>query len=505
MRRCILVILDGVGVRESANGNAFKLAKTPNIDYLMKEYPHSLLEASGEYVGLLKNQMGNSEVGHLTIGSGRVTLQPLLRINNAIKDGSFFENKNILEVINHVKENNSKLHIMGLLSDGGIHSHIDHIFALIKMAKEEGINKLYLHMFLDGRDTKKDVCLTYLDQLSAYIDQLNLGKIATISGRFYAMDREKIWDRTKKAYDVIVNNYGPFNESYSSVIEKSYEMLEYDEFIEPTIINKGGVVESKDGIIVANFRPDRLTQLFSAITNPSFDAFKTKKLDDIKVVTMTDVDSSIICTNAFSKVSLENTLGEVLQKNKYRVLRIAEISKFPHVTHFFDGDRDITLKKTKKICIPRKEVETYDLYPKMSARNVTDYIIKHLTKYDFIVVNYANGDMVGHTGNLKAAILAMEEVDSCLGDLFNKAKKCKYTMIITADHGNCEEMLDENDNVLTTHTTNPVNFIFCNKRCSMSNGSLEDIAPSILNYLDINIPKEMTGNIIVNDDMIGKL
>ena len=497
MKKIILAILDGVGVRKEKEGNAVLLANTPSLDFLLTKYPHSLLEASGEYVGLPKGQMGNSEVGHITIGTGRTIDQPLTVINRAIENKSFFSNPNILDVIEHVKKNDSKLHILGLLSDGGVHSHINHIFSLIKMAKDNGIHKLYIHVFLDGRDTLPQVALTYLDSLSAFMKKENLGKIATISGRYYAMDREGMWDKTKKAYDVIVNNFGPYEEDYHKLIEKSYKNADYDEFVEPTIISKAGIIEDDDGLIMANFRLDRIPQLFSAITNPVFNKFDTKKLTNIKLVTMMPVDRSVICTNAFSHQVINNTLGEVLANNNYRVLRIAEYSKYPHVTHFFDGDKDVDLINTIKIKIPRKEVTTYDLYPQMSAMEVTKKIIDEIDKFDVVVVNYANGDMVGHTGNLEAAIKAMEYIDNCIGVLYNICKLKDITLFITADHGNLEKMIDEQGNILTNHTTNPVNFIVCDQNYSLQNGSLRDISPSILTFLDLPIPPEMNGQNIL--------
>ncbi len=499
MKKVILAILDGVGVKDSLYGNAFKQSNTKTIDFLLNKYPHSLLKASGESVGLPKGQMGNSEVGHMTIGTGRVTYQPLLKINWAISNKEFFKNEQLLDVMSHVNKNDSKLHILGLLSDGGVHSSIDHIFSLIKMAKENGIKKLYIHVFLDGRDTAYNSALKYLDELDLYLKEINLGIIGTISGRYYAMDREEFYDRIKLSYDVIVNNYGPYEPDYRKLITESYEKEEYDEFVKPTIINKGGVIESDDGLILANFRPDRVSELFEAITNPNFDKFQTRKLENIKLVTMTDVSDKIICNVAFKNELITNTLGEVLDQNNYKTLRIAEVSKFPHVTHFFDGDRDLNLNNTTKIKIPKKDVATYDLYPKMSAEEVTKKIVGQIKNYDFIIVNYANGDMVGHTGNFKAATEAMEEIDHSIKKLYNLSLANNFLLIITADHGNLEEMLDEHGQILTTHTTNPVYFIVCDEHYNVKNGSLSNIAPSILSILNLPIPKEMDKNIIIEE------
>lgn len=501
MKKVVLAILDGIGLKPELYGNAFAQAETPNINKLLKEYPHSKLYASGEFVGLPKGQMGNSEVGHMTIGSGRITYQPLLKINNAINDGTFYENEEFIKVMNHVKENNSKLHIFGLLSDGGIHSHINHILALIKMAKMNDVKKLYLHVFLDGRDTYYNCALTYLNQLNDFMNKIGLGKLATISGRYYAMDREECYDRVKLYYDVVVNNYGPSFASYEDLIRESYENEEYDEFIKPSIINKLGVVSDNDGIIIANFRPDRLTETFSAITNPSFKEFETKKLQNIKCVSMMEVSDLILNNNyAFKNDVVNNTIGEVLTKNNCRVLRVAEVSKFPHVTHFFDGDRDLKLDNNTCYKIPKKEVATYDMTPKMSAKEVTDKVISKVKAFDFCVVNYANGDMVGHTGIFNAAKEAVEEVDRCVGKLYDCCVKNDILLIITADHGNCEEMLDRKGTILTSHTTNPVFFIVCDKKYSVNDGTLASIAPSILNIMELKIPDEMSKTLLIENE-----
>lgn len=500
MKKVVLAILDGVGLKKELYGNAYLQGNTPNLNRLLKEYPSSKLFASGSYVGLPDNQMGNSEVGHMTIGSGRINYQPLVRINNAIENRTFFFNDELIKVMDHVSKNASKLHIFGLLSDGGVHSHINHIFALVKMAKECGIKKIYIHAILDGRDTKYNNALIYLNGLNDFLNKIGVGKIATIAGRYYAMDREDFYDRVKLYYDAVVNNFGPSYDSYEELIKDSYHAEEYDEFVKPTIINKLGVVEDNDGIIIANFRPDRLTETFSAITNPKFNMFETKRLENIKTVSMTNVSYKIICNVAFKNIDIKNTLGEVLEKNKVKQLRIAEVSKFPHVTHFFDGDRDLNLKKCVTVKIPKKSVETYDMYPKMSAKEVTDTLIKRFDNFDFAVVNYANCDMVGHTGVFKAAKEAVEEVDKCIGILYENCKKTDTLLIITADHGNVEEMLDRNGNILTTHTTNPVFLIVCDKKYTVTDGTLSNIAPSILNILNLKIPEEMDKKIIITEE-----
>lgn len=497
MKPILLTIIDGFGLREEEKGNAVKLANTKNIDKLWNSYPHSVLEASGQEVGLPAGQMGNSEVGHLNIGGGRIVYQPLELINKNIKERTFFDNTELKNVMNHVKENNSKLHIFGLLSDGGIHSHINHIFALLEMAKQEGVKEVYVHAFLDGRDTLPDISLTFLEQLETKMKELGIGTLADISGRYYSMDRERMWDLTKRYYDLLVNKQAPIIKDYKKYINDSYENKIYDEFIEPFITNESGNLEENDGLIFANFRPDRATQTFTAITNKEFSEFETKKFNNIKLVTMMPVEKSIICTNAFHIPDVINSLGEYLSKNNKKVLRIAEASKYPHVTYFFDGGKEMDLPGTDKIIIPRKDVATYDLAPEMSAREITDKLLTVIDNYDVIILNYANCDMVGHTGNLDAAVKAVETVDECIGRLYNKIKELNGIMIVTADHGNCELMIDENDNIITSHTTNKVPFIICNNNYEVSDGKLGDIAPTILKLMDIEIPNEMTGNTLI--------
>lgn len=499
MKKVIFAILDGVGLTDEKQWNAFENANTKALDKLMKEFPNSSLFASGEYVGLPKGQMGNSEVGHTTIGSGRITDQPLHKINKAIEDKSFYKNKAIKECFKHAKTNNSSVHILGLLSDGGVHSHINHILTLIDMAKKSKVKDLYIHVFLDGRDVTYNSAKIYLDELTEYLANKKIGKISTISGRYYAMDRERMWDKTKKCYDTLINGKGDEIKDYNDLIEKSYKEGIYDEFIEPTIIDKEGIIKENDSLIVANFRPDRLPQLFEAICNKDFDYFETKKFKNLNVVTMMPVSDHLNAKHAFSHDKIENSLGEILSKNNYRVLRIAETSKYPHVTHFIDGDKDIDLKYTTKILVPRKDVETYDEDPKMSAEEVTNKIKNLVNDYDFIIVNYANGDMVGHTGNYKAAIKAVETLDKCIRQLYEMCFQKDILLIITADHGNCETMKDEKGNPHTYHTTNKVPFIVCDKKYKVKNGQLQDIAPSILSILGIKIPKEMTGEKIIKE------
>ena len=496
MKKTILTILDGVGIREEIKGNAFKLANTPIFDYLWKEYPHSLLEASGKLVGLPEGQMGNSEVGHLNMGAGRIVNQPLQLINNLIENKSFFNSSEILNVMDHVKNNNSGLHIMGLVSDGGIHSHINHAIAVLKMAKENNINEVFFHVITDGRDTLPDVAHNYVDILENEFKTYKLGKIATIVGRYYAMDRDNNWERTKKAYDLFISGIGKkYNNAYEAVKDNHYNNIN-DEFIEPSLIDEGGIIKDNDGIIWFNFRPERGKQILSVITNPDIKRFESIKRDNIKLVSMMPVSDKIIYNYAFKLGKIDNTLGEYISIFNKKQLRIAETEKYAHVTYFFDGGLDKDINNCDKILINSPKVATYDLKPEMSCYEVTDKLLEEMHKYDLIVLNYANGDMVGHTGNIDAAKKAVEAVDYNLGRLYNKAKELEFTLIVTADHGNCEYMLDENDNVITAHTTNKVPFIVCNKTYKVKDGKLGDISPTILNMMDIDIPKEMTGEVL---------
>ena len=481
MKKVLLTIMDGVGLRNNNHGNAFNQAKHPNLDYLMKNYPNSKLEASGELVGLPKGQMGNSEVGHMNIGAGRIVYQPLQLITKSIESGEILNNKNINDVINHTKDNDSKLHIMGLLSDGGIHSHIDHLMGIIDMCQKKGVKNLYFHLFLDGRDTLPHSSYSFIKKLEDKIKEINIGTIVTISGRYYAMDRDNNWDRVYKAYNAIVNGVGEEYSTVKEAIDSNYERNITDEFIIPAIFN---------------FRPDRVRELFTSFTNPNFYNFKVKPLNNIKLVTMMPVADAVICKNAFDNQKLDNTLGEYLASKGIKQLRIAETEKYAHVTYFFDGGIEKDLKECKRILIPSPKVATYDLKPEMSAYEITDELLKQIDDFDFVVLNFANGDMVGHTGVLNKAIKAVEVVDECIGKLYKKCQELDMTMVIIADHGNCDFMLDDEDNIITSHSTSLVPFIVTDKKYAVKDGKLGDVAPTVLNIMGIPIPDEMTGEVI---------
>jgi 2,3-bisphosphoglycerate-independent phosphoglycerate mutase len=493
MKKVLLCVLDGVGLSKIKDGNALINANKPNIDYLMKEYPNKGINASGTFVGLPDGQMGNSEVGHLTIGAGRIIYQSLELINRAIKDESFYSNESFLNAIRHAKENNSKLHIMGLLSDGGVHSHINHIKALLKLCKKEDFSNVYFHIFTDGRDTFKESSISYIDDLNNEINELGIGKICTISGRYYAMDRDKRWDRLKKCYDVIVNNTGNKCDNYKKYITDSYEKGITDEFIEPVIIDESGKIEENDSIIWANFRPDRAIQILRSLVDPNFDGFDRKIFNNLYLTTMMYVSDDVKSDIAFKKEIIDNTLGIYLSKLGKKQLRIAETEKYAHVTYFFDGGRDLDLNLCDRVLIPSPKVATYDLKPEMSAREITSNLLEKMdNNYDFIFLNFANGDMVGHTGNYDMTKRAIETIDEMIGKLYKKCMEDEYLFIITADHGNAEEMIDENGNVVTSHTTNLVPFIVTDKNLNIENvNKLSDIAPFILNYMNLNLPDEM--------------
>lgn len=500
MRPIVLCILDGVGITDTVKGNAFLSASKPNFDYLWSNYPHSLLDASGEAVGLPHGQMGNSEVGHINIGAGRVVYQPLELINSKINDRSFFDNKRILDVINHSKNNNGNIHIFGLLSDGGIHSHINHLFALIDMCLNNDVNYVYLHLFLDGRDTLPNSALDYLSRLDDFIKGKNVS-IASISGRYYAMDRDNNWDRIKLVYDVIVNGDSYNFNGYYDVINGCYLNGIYDEFITPTLLDSNGLLSDNDGLILFNFRPDRVRELFKAFTNSNFDAFPVRRFNNIKLVTMLPVSDEVVCSNAFDLQKLDNTLGEYLSKCNVKQLRIAETEKYAHVTYFFDGGVLKDLSGCDRILIPSSKVATYDLKPEMSAYLITDRLLLELDsgKHDVVILNYANGDMVGHTGNFDASKRAVEVLDECLGMLYKKVMEKNGKLFIIADHGNCEYMLDENDNIVTSHSTNRVPCIITDKNIVLKDGKLCDVAPTLLRLLNLDIPVEMKGNILFDE------
>lgn len=501
----MLMILDGFGENANENANAVKLANTPNIDKLMKTCPTTDIYTSGLDVGLPDGQMGNSEVGHTNIGAGRVVYQELTRITKSIEDGNFFSVPEFVEAIENCKKNNSKLHILGLLSDGGVHSHIRHLFGLLELAKRKDFEDVYVHCFMDGRDTAPTSGETYITELEEKMKEKGVGKIATISGRFYAMDRDKRWQRVEKAYNALVNGEGIKATSAISAIESSYQKEIFDEFIEPTIITNGekpvAKIEENDSVIFLNFRPDRAREITRTLVDSDFNEFETRKLN-LYYVCMTNYDETMPNVHiAFKKEELKNTFGEYISKKGLTQLRIAETEKYAHVTFFFNGGEEKQYIGEDRILIPSPKVETYDLKPEMSAYEVTEKVVDAINskKYDCIILNYANPDMVGHTGSLEAAIKAIETIDECTQKVVEAVENQNGVLLITADHGNAEQMIDyKTGEPHTAHTTNPVPLILVGmENTKLREGKLADLAPTMLQIMGLEKPEEMTGESII--------
>ena len=499
----MLMILDGFGDNPNKDGNAIKLANTPNIDKLMKKYPNTDIYTSGKYVGLPDGQMGNSEVGHTNIGAGRIVYQELTRITKSIEDGDFFSNQELISAIENCKKNNSKLHILGLVSDGGVHSHIRHLYGLLELAKRRDFEDVYVHCFLDGRDTPPASAEGYIIKLQEKMQEKGIGKIASISGRFYSMDRDKRWQRVQKCYDALVKGEGIKANSAVKAIEDSYQKEVFDEFVEPTVICNGeepiAKIEENDSVIFFNFRPDRAREITRAIVDKEFNEFETKKMN-VYFVCFTNYDETMPNVHiAFKKETLHNTFGEVVSKAGLTQLRIAETEKYAHVTFFFNGGEEKQYPGEDRILVPSPKVETYDQKPEMSAYEVTDKVVEALEndKYDAVILNFANTDMVGHTGSLEAAIKAVEAVDKCVGRIVKVIEEKKGNLIITADHGNAEQMIDyKTGEPHTAHTTNPVPIILITDNPNYKlkeNGKLADLAPTMLDLMGLEKPQEMTG------------
>ena len=501
----VLCILDGCGIRENTDGNAFANANKPTLNMLFEKYPNSILEASGKAVGLPAGQMGTSEVGHMNLGSGRVAMQPLENITSQIENGEILTNEKILEVLNHVKENNSNLHLFGLLSDGGVHSHINHLLGLLDMCKKNNVENVILDICLDGRDTYEKSALTYLDQLQEKMDELGIGKINIITGRYYGMDRDNNFDRLKLAYDALVYGEAKEYNNYKELIEENYNNGVFDEFVVPGIINKTPL-QDNDGIITFNFRKDRVREMFTLLSNPTeYESMANEKglvvkhFNNLKTLTMYPVTETVKSPRAFEDLDLKNILVDYLHNNGISQLRIAETEKYPHVTFFFDGGKEVEYDDMKKILIPSPKVATYDLKPEMSVYEVTDSFLKEVENFDVTIMNLANGDMVGHTGVYEAAKKAVEDMDICITKIYNKVEELNGTLIIIADHGNCDMMWDENKLPVTSHTTNPVPCIITKEGIELNNGKLADVAPTMLELLGLPIPEEMTGTSLIKN------
>ena len=501
----MLMILDGFGINEKEEGNAIKMANIPNIKRILKQYPNTILHTSGLDVGLPEGQMGNSEVGHTNIGAGRIVYQELTRITKSIEDGDFFSIPELVTAIENCKKNHSKLHIMGLVSDGGVHSHQRHLFALLELAKRKDFEDVYVHCFLDGRDTPPASAEGYLAELEAKMSEKGVGKIATIMGRFYARDRDKRWNRIQKAYDAMVKGEGEKASSASVAIENSYQKEVFDEFVVPTVICNNdkpvAKIEENDSVIFFNFRPDRAREITRAIVDEEFDGFE-REYFKTNFVTFTNYDETIKNVSvAFKKDEIKNTFGEIISKHGMTQLRIAETEKYAHVTFFFNGGEEKQYEGEDRILIPSPKVETYDMKPEMSAFEVTENVLNaiHSRKYDSIILNFANPDMVGHTGNVEAVIKALESLDGCVEKIVEAIEEEHGILLITADHGNCEQMIDyKTGEPHTAHTTNPVPLVLVGKDdVKLKEGRLADLAPTMLDLMGLEKPEEMTGESLI--------
>ena len=502
-----LIILDGMGLSEEEEGNAVYQAETPTIHELYERYPHTILGASGEDVGLPEGQMGNSEVGHLNLGAGRIVYQDYTRINKAVEEERLEENEELMQAIKHVKENNSTLHLTGLLSDGGVHSHIRHLFGLLRLAKKKNIDDVVVHAITDGRDTPPKSAKKYINQLEDKMGELGIGRIATVSGRYYTMDRDNRWQRTQKAYEAMVKAEGETAPDPITAVEQSYQREHNDEFILPTVIDETGMIKDYDSVIFFNFRSDRARQITRALALENFDKFPRDEShpENLYYVCMTQYDKEYGLPIAFPPQDIENGLGEFLSKHNYKQLRIAETEKYAHVTFFFNGGVEEPNPGEDRRLIPSPKVETYDKKPEMSAFEVTDNLESKLEHgdHDVIILNYANPDMVGHTGDLDAAVAAIEAVDRCLNIIVPQILEMGGQILMTADHGNSEKMYDHKRDPFTAHTSNQVPLIYIGgpEGVGVKPGRLADIAPTMIDILGLEKPKEMTGEtLLIKED-----
>ena len=504
-RPTMLMILDGFGEREETKGNAIAAANKPHLDQIFTTYPHTTIKACGLNVGLPDGQMGNSEVGHLNIGAGRIVYQDLTLITKEIEDGSFFRNEALLKAMAHAKKNHSCLHLLGLLSDGGVHSHITHLFALIDMAKKEGVEKLCVHCFLDGRDVPPKCANTYIDQLCEYMEQVGLGTIGIVSGRYYAMDRDKRWERLVKAYDAMIGEEALHAKTGQDAVLEAYDRDETDEFVLPTIVDGALPVDDGDAMIMFNFRPDRAREITRAFVDKDFDGFERKKvIDDLCYICMTQYDATMPnVTLAYPPETPANTLGVYISSLGMKQLRIAETEKYAHVTFFFNGGVEEPNEGEDRILVPSPKVATYDLQPEMSAPQVTEKVLEAIAtdKYDMIILNFANADMVGHTGVMEAAIKAIETLDACVPQIVDAVLAKDGQILLTADHGNADEMLDAEGNVMTAHSLSDVPLVHIARepRPLDEGGKLCDLAPTLLDLMGLPIPEEMTGRSLIKE------
>jgi 2,3-bisphosphoglycerate-independent phosphoglycerate mutase len=501
----MLIVLDGWGISDNPDANAQEKARIPFYKSLLQEYPHTALECSGEAVGLPAGTMGNSEVGHLNLGAGRIVYQDYARINNAIQDGTFSNNQALADSMDSAVEKGAAVHFLGLLSDAGVHSHINHLHSLINLALDKGVKNVFVHAFMDGRDTPPTSGINYIKELEEFIREKPAAKIASVTGRYWAMDRDKRWERVDQAYKALVSGEGRKFRSAVEAVEASYAADETDEFVKPSLICNDsvpiGTFQEGDSAVFFNFRADRARELTSALTTQNFDGFVRKEMPLFgSYVTMTMYDEDFSFPAAFPPFTLTNILGELLSRNKLRQLRIAETEKYAHVTYFFNGGEEDPFQGEDRCLIPSpRDVATYDLKPEMSAFAVTDEVLKRIDEpsYDFILLNFANTDMVGHTGIMEAAVKACETIDTCLEKIVTKVQSVGGMVVITSDHGNCDEMID-GDDPHTAHSTNPVPFLLLKKDIRLRNkGILADVAPTLLELAGIEKPEEMTGESLI--------
>lgn len=512
-RTYAIIIMDGFAFAEDKTVSAIDIAGTPNIDRLKRLYGNTSLGASGEDVGLPQGQMGNSEVGHLNIGAGRIVYQELTRISKAIEDGSFFQNQVLKEAAAHAKKSGGKFHVMGLLSDGGVHSHLTHLFALIKFAKSEGLGNIYIHCFTDGRDVSPTSGAKFIAKLEKFIAAEKFGKIATVCGRYYAMDRDNRWQRVEKAYDMLTKGIGELAESPYDAVKKSYAEGVTDEFLKPTVATENGspvaTVSEGDSVVFFNFRPDRAREITRAFTEDSFAGFERNKINNLYYASLTQYDITFRSVNvAFTPQNLSNTLGEYLAAKGYSQIRIAETEKYAHVTFFFNGGVEKPNINEERVLVPSPKIATYDLKPEMSAYEVAEKALEAVDsgKYDVLVMNFANCDMVGHTGIMEAAVKAVRTVDECVGAVIDKIISKGGAAILTSDHGNADKMVENGAEPFTAHTSNRVPFILVDQKHKgvklVCGGKLADIAPTLLYIMGEEIPPEMTGKVLIEEDVL---
>ncbi len=503
MKKILTIILDGFGMREETTGNAIKLAKPTNFINIWNNYPHCLLKASEEAVGLSKGQFGNSEVGHLTIGAGRLIKQYISRIKDLLARDNLKNNPHFIKMVEYAKSTKRPVHIMYLCSEGGVHSLNSYALKMLKILKEAEVSKVYFHLITDGRDTSATVSRKYIKEVQDAIDTLKLGKIVSVCGRYYAMDRDKNWQRTKLYYELVTRGVGLHSLDINKTIESCYQKNTTDEFLPPITLDASATISDGDILLWLNFREDRAKQILRALSDTLFDEFNAMPMPNLKLYTFLPVDEDVPANCFLDEINVENPLGVYLSQLGLSQARIAETEKYAHVTYFFDGGKELKLERCDRFLIPSPKVATYDLKPEMSAVEVTKTVCKCMEKdYDFILLNFANPDMVGHTGNLEAAIKAIQAVDICLGKIKEVADENFYTLVILADHGNAEIMIDEKGNPVTTHTTSLVPFIITDKKVELTNGALTMVAPTILKYMDIKVPKEMenTDDLLVNNE-----